>query len=148
MATRYAFRFDQSACSGCKTCQAACKDRHGLPVGVLWRRVYEVAGGGWLREGEAWRTDAFAYSLSLACKHCAEPVCAEVCPTKAISRRADGIVLIDAGTSEDAGKIAGDADPKCAEAASIFTPVPGGIGPIAVAMIFKNMFTLARLQNN
>jgi anaerobic dimethyl sulfoxide reductase subunit B (iron-sulfur subunit) len=97
VAARYAFRFDQSACSGCKACQAACKDRNGLPVGVLWRRVYEVAGGGWQRAGEAWHTDAFAYSLSLACNHCADPVCAEVCPTGAIARRADGLVLIDAG---------------------------------------------------
>ena len=27
-------------------------------------------------------------------------------------------------------RLAGDADPRCAEAASVFTPVPGGIGPI------------------
>lgn len=58
-----------------------------------------------------------------------------------------GVVLIDAGTSEDAAsasrRIVGDADPRCAEVASIFTPVPGGVGPIAVAMLFKNLFTLA-----
>ncbi|HVZ75657.1 MAG TPA: bifunctional 5,10-methylenetetrahydrofolate dehydrogenase/5,10-methenyltetrahydrofolate cyclohydrolase [Candidatus Paceibacterota bacterium] len=53
-----------------------------------------------------------------------------------------GVVLIDAGTSEAAGKLAGDADPACAEVASVFTPVPGGIGPIAVAMLFKNLFAL------
>ncbi|HVY72562.1 MAG TPA: bifunctional 5,10-methylenetetrahydrofolate dehydrogenase/5,10-methenyltetrahydrofolate cyclohydrolase [Candidatus Paceibacterota bacterium] len=56
------------------------------------------------------------------------------------------VVLIDAGTSEDAGRLAGDADPACAEVASVFTPVPGGIGPIAVAMIFKNLFALAKHQ--
>jgi len=95
VAARYAFRFDQTACSGCKACQAACKDRHGLPVGVLWRRVYEVAGGTWTRDGEAWRTDAFAFNLSLACNHCAEPICAEVCPTGAIVRGADGVVRIE-----------------------------------------------------
>ncbi len=55
-----------------------------------------------------------------------------------------GVVLIDAGTSEQGGKLAGDADPSCAEVCSVFTPVPGGIGPIAVAMIFKNLFDLAR----
>ena len=60
----------------------------------------------------------------------------------------NGVVLIDAGTS-DAGasasrRIAGDADPACAAVASVFTPVPGGIGPIAVAMIFKNLSDLAR----
>jgi 5,10-methylene-tetrahydrofolate dehydrogenase/methenyl tetrahydrofolate cyclohydrolase len=56
-----------------------------------------------------------------------------------------GIVLIDAGTSEAmGGKIMGDADPACANMASVFTPVPGGIGPIAISMIFKNLFELAR----
>ncbi len=49
-----------------------------------------------------------------------------------------GAVLIDAGTSESGGAIAGDLDPACAETASVFTPVPGGIGPIAVAMLFRN----------
>jgi 5,10-methylene-tetrahydrofolate dehydrogenase/methenyl tetrahydrofolate cyclohydrolase len=56
-----------------------------------------------------------------------------------------GIVLIDAGTSEAAGgKLMGDADPSCANIASVFTPVPGGIGPIAIAMIFKNLFELSK----
>ena len=54
------------------------------------------------------------------------------------------VVLIDAGTSEQGGKLAGDADPACISVASVFTPVPGGIGPIAVAMIFKNLSDLAR----
>ena len=56
----------------------------------------------------------------------------------------EGVVLIDAGTSEASGRLAGDADPACAEVSSVFTPVPGGIGPIAVAMIFKNLFILAK----
>ncbi len=55
-----------------------------------------------------------------------------------------GVVLIDAGTSESSGKVVGDADPACAEKCTIFTPVPGGVGPIAVAMIFKNLFILAQ----
>ncbi len=54
----------------------------------------------------------------------------------------EGVVLIDAGTSESEGKVAGDADPACAERASVFTPVPGGVGPIAVAMIFQNLYRL------
>jgi len=53
-----------------------------------------------------------------------------------------GVALIDAGTSELNKKITGDADPACAEVASVFTPVPGGVGPVAVAMIFKNLFDL------
>ncbi len=59
----------------------------------------------------------------------------------------EGVVLIDAGTSEQGGKVLGDADPACADKASLFTPVPGGIGPIAVAMIFKNLFDLNDNKN-
>jgi len=53
-----------------------------------------------------------------------------------------GVALIDAGTSELNKKILGDADPACAEVASVFTPVPGGVGPVAVAMIFRNLLEL------
>jgi len=95
MTKQYAFYFDSSACSGCKACQVACKDKHNLEVGRLWRRVYEVSGGGWQRRGQAWTTSAFAYNLSLSCNHCKKPICVEVCPAAAISKRADGIVLID-----------------------------------------------------
>ena len=55
----------------------------------------------------------------------------------------EGAVLIDAGTSESSGKVVGDADPSCGPKCSLFTPVPGGVGPIAVAMIFKNLYALA-----
>ena len=59
----------------------------------------------------------------------------------------DGVVLIDAGTSESSGKVVGDADPSCAEKCSLFTPVPGGVGPVAIAMIFKNLFKLAHRRS-
>ena len=45
----------------------------------------------------------------------------------------NGVVLVDAGTAELGGKVAGDADPARAEVCSIFTPVPGGVDPLAVA---------------
>lgn len=53
-----------------------------------------------------------------------------------------GVVLIDAGTSELGGEVVGDADPACAEVASLFTPVPGGVGPLAVACLFENAVAL------
>lgn len=59
----------------------------------------------------------------------------------------EGVVLIDAATSESNGIIAGDADPLCASKCSIFTPVPGGVGPIAVACLFQNAITLAERAN-
>jgi methylenetetrahydrofolate dehydrogenase (NADP+)/methenyltetrahydrofolate cyclohydrolase len=55
-----------------------------------------------------------------------------------------GAVVIDAGTSDVGGALMGDADPSCATVASVFTPTPGGIGPIAVAMLMRNLFTLKR----
>lgn len=57
-----------------------------------------------------------------------------------------GVAVIDAGTSEQGGAIVGDADPRVAETASVFTPVPGGIGPIAVACLLRNIVTLAERQ--
>lgn len=56
----------------------------------------------------------------------------------------EGVVVLDAGTSESSGKLAGDAAPEVAAKASLFTPVPGGVGPVAVAMIFKNLLFLAQ----
>ncbi|MBI4086859.1 bifunctional 5,10-methylenetetrahydrofolate dehydrogenase/5,10-methenyltetrahydrofolate cyclohydrolase [Candidatus Kaiserbacteria bacterium] len=58
----------------------------------------------------------------------------------------DGVVIFDAGSSEDAGKLVGDADPACAERAALFTPVPGGIGPITVALIFRNLLALVSIR--
>ena len=54
-----------------------------------------------------------------------------------------GVVILDAGTSEDGGELKGDADPLCAEKASLFTPVPGGIGPITIAILLRNVVNCA-----
>lgn len=55
----------------------------------------------------------------------------------------DNVVIFDAGASEDAGRLGGDADAGCRDKASLFTPVPGGLGPIAVAKLFENLITLS-----
>jgi anaerobic dimethyl sulfoxide reductase subunit B (iron-sulfur subunit) len=91
----YVFSFDATACTGCKACQEACKDKNNLPVGILWRRVIEVTGGEWRKSGEAWESSVFAYNFTLACNHCTHPKCAGVCPTDAYQVRPDGLVLID-----------------------------------------------------
>jgi methylenetetrahydrofolate dehydrogenase (NADP+)/methenyltetrahydrofolate cyclohydrolase len=56
----------------------------------------------------------------------------------------EGVIILDAGASESAGKVVGDADPSCAEKAALYTPVPGGVGPVAVVEIFANLFELVR----
>lgn len=45
----------------------------------------------------------------------------------------EGVVCIDVGYPK------GDFDPAVAAKASFFTPVPGGVGPVTVAMLFKNL---------
>lgn len=55
----------------------------------------------------------------------------------------EGVVILDAGTSEDGGVLRGDADPSCAEKASLFTPVPGGIGPLTIAILLRNVLDCA-----
>lgn len=55
----------------------------------------------------------------------------------------EGVLLFDAATSEMSGKLVGDIDPRCAEKAALYTPVPGGIGPLTVVLLFKNLIELA-----
>ena len=54
----------------------------------------------------------------------------------------EGAVIIDAGYEQVDGKLVGDVDPAAFEKASAYTPVPGGVGPMTVAMLFSNLVTL------
>jgi len=56
----------------------------------------------------------------------------------------DGVIIFDAGTSELGGQLVGDAAKACAEKSSLFTPVPGGIGPLTVAVLLQNLVGLMR----
>ncbi|MEK7642910.1 MAG: bifunctional 5,10-methylenetetrahydrofolate dehydrogenase/5,10-methenyltetrahydrofolate cyclohydrolase [Patescibacteria group bacterium] len=54
-----------------------------------------------------------------------------------------GAAVIDVGTSESEGVIAGDVDiDSVVEKAAFLTPLRGGVGPLTVAFVFKNLFTL------
>ncbi len=61
----------------------------------------------------------------------------------------EGAVVIDVGMDRDEnGKLCGDVDFEQAEPkASYITPVPGGVGPMTIAMLMKNTLMAARLQN-
>ncbi len=61
----------------------------------------------------------------------------------------EGAVVIDVGINRENGKLCGDVDfdavaPKC----SAITPVPGGVGPMTIAMLMQNTLTAAKRQNN
>lgn len=60
-----------------------------------------------------------------------------------------GAVVIDVGMDRDEnGKLCGDVDFAGVEpVASHITPVPGGVGPMTIAMLLKNTITAAKLQN-
>ncbi len=56
-----------------------------------------------------------------------------------------GVVLIDAGTSESSGAIVGDVDLESVkDVASYVSPVPGGVGPVTVAMLLNNVLNVAK----
>lgn len=97
--TQYGFFFDSEACIGCKTCQMACKNKNNLPVGNLFRRVYEWEHGTWeVGEGDTLPapSDLFAYFIAMACNHCENPACVAVCPSGAMQKDPDtGIVWTD-----------------------------------------------------
>ena len=85
--TRYVMVIDLARCVGCDSCSIACKAENATPRGVLWNRVLKYETGVY-PEGRL-------HFLPMHCMHCAEPECEKVCPTGAISKRADGIVVID-----------------------------------------------------
>jgi len=92
----FGFYFDSSSCSGCKTCQVACKDKNNLEPGMRYRRVYEVSGARWAQTEEgAWEHDIVAYNISMGCNHCENPACVNACPTMAMHTELDGVVTID-----------------------------------------------------
>ena len=62
----------------------------------------------------------------------------------------DGAVVIDVGMNRlENGKLAGDVDfDECEKHASAITPVPGGVGPMTIAMLMKNTVKAAKLKYN
>jgi len=56
-----------------------------------------------------------------------------------------GAVVIDVAMNRnDAGKLVGDVDPAAFEVAGLMTPVPGGVGPMTIAMLLRNTLTAAQ----
>ncbi|MGI0063216.1 MAG: bifunctional 5,10-methylene-tetrahydrofolate dehydrogenase/5,10-methylene-tetrahydrofolate cyclohydrolase, partial [Nitrosotalea sp.] len=58
-----------------------------------------------------------------------------------------GAVVIDVGTARLEGKLVGDVDyDNVIKRASYVTPVPGGVGPMTIAMLLKNTVTAASIS--
>lgn len=99
MAKQLAFYFNASACTDCKACQVACQDKNNLPPAMTYRRVFQYGGGNWVPDSTVANlfrpSNVFSYSVSTACMHCENALCTQVCPADAITKREDGVVLID-----------------------------------------------------
>ena len=62
----------------------------------------------------------------------------------------DGAVVIDVGMNRDEnGKLCGDVDfDSVKEKSSFITPVPGGVGPMTIAMLMQNTLKAYHIQND
>lgn len=85
----YGWLLDAKRCIECRACESACKQWNKVEIGVGVRRrqvrIYEMGTFPVVRQ----------QALSGGCNHCENAWCMKVCPVKAISRREDGIILID-----------------------------------------------------
>ncbi|MDD6024323.1 MAG: 4Fe-4S binding protein [Oscillospiraceae bacterium] len=101
------FLIDVARCSGCYNCQLACKDEHcgndwrpyaapQTPTGQFWCRVQEHVCGTIPK--------VRIHYIPGMCNHCEKAACMEVCPEHAISRRPDGLILIDPDRCSGCGK--------------------------------------------
>jgi formate dehydrogenase iron-sulfur subunit len=79
------FYCDENRCIHCDGCSVACSSAHELPVGISRRKVITVNEG---KQG-------MEFSLSVACMHCTDAPCEQVCPVDCFYIRDDGIVLHD-----------------------------------------------------
>jgi len=57
-----------------------------------------------------------------------------------------GSVVVDVGINRTEGGIVGDVDPDAATRAAFITPVPGGVGPMTIAMLLQNTVRAARYR--
>ena len=61
----------------------------------------------------------------------------------------ENAMVVDVGINHDNGSVTGDVDTEsAAKVASVITPVPGGVGPMTLAMLMKNTVELAERQYN
>jgi methylenetetrahydrofolate dehydrogenase (NADP+)/methenyltetrahydrofolate cyclohydrolase len=58
----------------------------------------------------------------------------------------DGATVIDVGMNRSGEGVVGDVDPAVAERAGLITPVPGGVGPMTIAMLLRSAVRAARYR--
>jgi Fe-S-cluster-containing dehydrogenase component len=93
-----AFVIDAALCSGCYSCQVACKDEHCGNDWTPYAKPQPDTGQFWIKVNEKPMGSIpkvrVAYTPVL-CNHCEKPACLAVCDAGAIYRRDDGFVIVD-----------------------------------------------------
>ncbi len=59
-----------------------------------------------------------------------------------------GAAVVDVGVNRTDSGLVGDVDPAVAEVAGLLTPVPGGVGPMTIAMLLRNTLRAARFRRS
>jgi len=84
---RWGMVIDLAKCIGCDACTVACKTENTSPGKIFYAPVYQTEVGKFPRVKRIF--------IPLLCMHCEDPPCIKACPSKAIYKRPDGIVLVD-----------------------------------------------------
>lgn len=85
---RWGYTVDLDRCVGCLACVIACKVENGTPPDVHWMKVLEK------REEHDHEYGKRTF-VPVRCNHCDDPPCMKSCPTGAIFKRRDGIVMVN-----------------------------------------------------
>ena len=91
---RYGMLINTTRCVGCQTCVVGCKILHGCPDGVYLGRLETVGSDVNYVVSGTYPNVSVTFRPHL-CNHCANPACVAACPTGAMLRRDDGVVLSD-----------------------------------------------------
>ncbi|MEM4306699.1 MAG: 4Fe-4S dicluster domain-containing protein, partial [Candidatus Caldarchaeum sp.] len=85
--TRWSMVIDIAKCIGCDACTVACKVENMSPGKIFYAPVHQKEVGKYPSPKRVF--------IPLLCMHCEDAPCMKACPSKAIYRRDDGIVLVD-----------------------------------------------------
>jgi Fe-S-cluster-containing dehydrogenase component len=96
MSKQYAFVIDLKRCIGCDTCIVGCKVENDVTEGAFRLKVLDSNHEPILEKPRGVFPDFSQYWLPTMCQHCADAPCIKVCPTTALWRRDDGVVMLDA----------------------------------------------------
>ena len=84
----YKIAFNPDLCIKCYACELTCKAWHDQPSALPGRRtIIELAEGSYINAKRTF--------LSVSCQQCAEPACMAACPAGAISKDANGTIVVD-----------------------------------------------------